>query len=220
MTETERINDMLNHYGLQKWGFVIYRCTYEDDSAWDRFMHRLNTSKDCMLIDTYDDKYLARRLNWNVQQDPSLNRATKDQVRDVFRAWVDTDARSEIPTSAEHQHNLKALLHDNPRYKYCIHVDAELMRSVLDGPPPTKSDLHGVSYVNLIRADDSWEAWVKEPAEFHDECEPELEGRTSFDVGWMKVPVDRLIPKVYERLVDDFMWDCFCVRPNEGVWQL
>lgn len=217
-TETERINDMLNHYGLQKWGFVIYRCTYEDDNAWDRFMHHLNSSKNAMLIDTYNDEHLARNLDWNVQQDSSLNHATKDQVHDNFRAWVATDARSEILTSAEHQLNLKALLHDNPRYKYCIQVDAEAMQSVLDGPPPTKPDLHGVGYVNLIRADDSWEAWEKEPAEFHNEREPELEGRLSFDVGWMKVSVDRQIPEVHERLIDDFMWDCSYVRPNEGVW--
>jgi hypothetical protein len=219
-TETERINRMLNQYGLQKWGFVIYRCTYEDDSAWDRFMHHLNARKDAILIETYDDEHLAQTLDWNVQQDSSsLNHATKDQVRDKFRAWVATDARLEMPTSAEHQQQtLEMLLYDNPRYKYCIHVDAESMQSVLDGPPPTEPDFHGVGYVNLIRADDCWEERDKGPAEYHDEREPELGGRTSFDVGWMKVPADRLVPEVYESLVDDFMWDCSYVRPNEGVW--
>jgi len=60
---TERINDMLNYYSLQKWGFVIYRCTYGDDSAWDRFMHCLNAHKDVVLKITYDDKYLAQCLD-------------------------------------------------------------------------------------------------------------------------------------------------------------
>ena len=81
--ETERIRDMLNYYGLTKWGFIIYRCTYGDDGAWDRFMHRLNAHKDDALIDKYDDKYLAHHLDWNAQQDPSLDRATKDQVREI-----------------------------------------------------------------------------------------------------------------------------------------
>ena len=37
-TVTQRINGELHLRGLKKWGFVIYRCTYEDDAAWDRFM--------------------------------------------------------------------------------------------------------------------------------------------------------------------------------------
>jgi hypothetical protein len=224
-TETERINDMLKYYHLQKWGFIIYRCTYDDDSAWDRFMHHLNACKDAALIDTYDDEYLALNLDWNVQQDPSLDNATIDQVRNKFRAWVATDARTELPTSADYQDKIHGLLLEYPRYKYCIHVDAESMQSVLDGPSPTEPDLHGVSYVNLIRADHAWEAWAKEPAESRDESEPqdenepELEGRTSLDVGWIKVAVKGLVPEVYETLVNDYMWDVFYVRPNKGVWR-
>lgn len=223
--ETERIRDMLNYYGLTKWGFIIYRCTYGDDGAWDRFMHRLNAHKDDALIDKYDDKYLAHHLDWNVQQDPSLDRATKDQVRERFRTWVATDARTEFPTSADYQDKIHRLLHENPRYKYCVHVDAESMQSVLDGPPPTEPDLHGVSHVNLIRADYAWEAGEKESAKLRDEGEPqdegepELEGRTSRDVGWMRVAVQGLVPEVHETLVNDMMWAVFYVRPNEGVWQ-
>jgi len=227
-TETERINDMLNYYGLRKWGFVIYRCTYDNDSAWDRFMQNLNARKDAVLRDTYDDEDLAQHLDWNVQQDPSLDHATKDEVRDRFKAWVATDARAEMPTSAEYRDRLQGLLYENPRYKYCIHVDAEAMQSVLDGPPPTKPDLRGVSYVNLIRAEQAWEGWEKESTQSsttregddqRDEGEPKIEGRTSRNVGWMKVSIEGLVPEVYETLVKDQMWDNFYVRPNEGVWQ-
>lgn len=229
-TETERINDMLNYYGLQKWGFVIYRCTYSDDSAWERFMHHLNARKDAMLKDTYDDAWLAEHLDWNVQQDPSLDRASKTEVRNRFRAGVATDARAEMPTtSVEHRDRLQGLLWENPRYKYCIYVDAQSMRSVLDGPPPTRPDLRGSSYVNLIRADEAWEAWEQECSQVliagvgedpQDENEPEIEGRTSRDVGWMRVSVDGLIPELYEALVNDHIWDAFYVRPNEGVLKL
>ena len=51
---------------------------------------------------------------------------------------------------------MEGLFHVNSRYKYCIHVDAASMLSVLK--PPTEPDLHGVSYVNLIRADEAWGA--------------------------------------------------------------
>lgn len=219
---------MLNYYGLQKWSFVIYRCTYDDHSAWNHFMQHLDARKDAVLRITYDDHCLARCVDWNVQQDPSLDRATKDEVRDRFKAWVATDARAEMPTSPAYQDRLQGLLYENPRYKYCIHVDKESMLSVLNGPSPTEPDLGGLSYVNLIRADDAWEAWEQEcnrnlaagiGDDPRDEGEPELEGRTSFDVGWMKISINGLVPDVYEMLVDDHMWDVFYVRPNEGVWK-
>ena len=220
-TEAERINDMLSYYGLQKWRFVIYRCTYDDDDAWNEFMHHLNARKDAVLKDVYDDEYLVQHLDWNVQQDSSLAHATKDQVRARFRAWVATHFRVEMLTSSEHQHKIEGLLHENARYKYCIHVDAASMQSVLKGPPSIEPDLHGVSYVNLIRADEAWEAWGKKPAQApatgveedsRDEGELEIEGRTSYDVGWMKVSVDGLVPDVYEILANDQRWDDFYVR--------
>ena len=224
--ETERINDMLKYYGVRKWGFIVYRCTYDDDSAWDRFMHHLNARKDASLIDTYDDELLAQSLDWNVQQDPSLDHATTDQVRGRFKAWVATNARAEMPISPDQQHKLQGLLYENPRYKYCIRVDAEAMKSVLDGPPPAEPDLRAISYVHLIRADQAWDVWEEECAlatqiehDPRNEGEPEIEGRTSSDVGWMKVSVDGLVPEVYELLVRDQMWDVFYVRPNEGVCQ-
>jgi hypothetical protein len=219
---------MLSYYGLQKWGFVIYRCTYDDDSAWEHFMHRLNARKDAVLKDVYDDEHLAHHLDWNVQQDPSLGHATKNHVRARFRTWVATDARAEMPTSSDYQDKLEGLLHENPRYKYCIHVDAASLQSVLDGPSAAEPDLRGISYVNLIRADEAWEAWEKESTQARatsaeedsqDEGEPETEGRTSRDVGWMKVSLDGLVPDVYETLVNDRMWDTSYVRPNEGVWK-
>jgi hypothetical protein len=49
-------------------------------------MHDLKARKDAVLKDMYDDEYLAQHLGSNVQQDSSLDHATKDQVRDRFRA--------------------------------------------------------------------------------------------------------------------------------------
>lgn len=145
----------------------------------------------------------------------------------IFVNALQTDARVEMPTSSEYHDKMEGLLHENARYKYCIHVDAESMQSVLNGPPPAEPDLQGVSYVNLIRADQAWEAWEMESIQdfapgmkedLRDEGELQIEGRTSYDVGWMKVSVDGLVPDVYETLANDQMWDVFYVRPNEGVW--
>lgn len=122
-------------------------------------MHHMNARKDAVLKHVYDDECPAQHLYWNVQQDPSLDRAMKDGVRAGFRAWVATGARAEMPTSSEYQDKMESLDEANARYKYCIHVDAELMQSILDGPPPAKPDVQCVSYVNLIRVDQAWEPW-------------------------------------------------------------
>ena len=64
-----------------KWGFVIYRCTYESYSDWARFMDLLNTRVRLNLegessLDLFD------RLDWCVQDDRDvLDGASTGQVR-------------------------------------------------------------------------------------------------------------------------------------------
>ncbi|GAB1731280.1 hypothetical protein NU195Hw_g4249t1 [Hortaea werneckii] len=84
-TPAERVEDLLKFYGLSKWGFIVYRCTYGDDARWARFMTRLNTHKDHLLREVYHKPELADALDWNVQEHPSLNSATKAEVRRRFR---------------------------------------------------------------------------------------------------------------------------------------
>jgi hypothetical protein len=117
-----------------------------------------------------------------------------------------------MPTSTNYEDRLKGLLWKNARHKYCIHVDAASMQSVLDSPTSAEPNLPGVDSVNLIRGDHAWEAWEKESGQFsathqQDEGEPDIEGRTSRNVGRMRVAVDGLIPEVCETLVNDRMWD-------------
>lgn len=93
-----------------------------------------------------------------------------------------------------------------------------------------------VGYVNLIRADRSWDHpdfsvfdWARwdperrergaevdeedEEEEMYDEREPEIEGCRLADVGWMKVSVNDLLPSLYFPFVDDSRWDYFYLRP-------
>lgn len=38
----KKIRNLQAFYGLPKWSFVVYRCTYGDDESWAQFMSRLN----------------------------------------------------------------------------------------------------------------------------------------------------------------------------------
>jgi hypothetical protein len=40
----DRIQDELEEHGHRVWGFVIYRCTYGDDAAWEKCLERLHAS--------------------------------------------------------------------------------------------------------------------------------------------------------------------------------
>lgn len=230
-TEAERITDLLDFYRLRRWGFVIYRCTYDDDAAWSRFLDHLNKRKDYVLKDCYCTPELAARIDWNVQEDPALGGASKDEVRRRFKQWVVSDAcRTEFPADIDDS-RLQCLLTENPRYNYCIHVDADSLDSVINkGPPPTEPDVRNISYVNLIRADDAWESldfdrfeWSRrklEPGQEEDpldEREPEVEGSRLSDVGWMKVSPDGLVPGVYDMLTRSAMWDVFYCRPPHEI---
>lgn len=64
-----------------KWGFVIYRCTYDDDDQWKRFMDHLNTRVRLQLGEE-DAAELFERIDWDVQEDrEALDGVSSGEVR-------------------------------------------------------------------------------------------------------------------------------------------
>ncbi|RMY45146.1 hypothetical protein D0864_15496 [Hortaea werneckii] len=114
----ERVEDLLKFYGLAKWGFIVYRCTYGGDARWARFMTRLNTRKDHLLREVYHKPKL---------EDLSLDGATRDGIRRRFREWE--NFKAEIPNGLD-EFKEQFLMRENPRYNSCIHVDSDAMESV------------------------------------------------------------------------------------------
>ena len=43
MDDLEQVRETLQRNANLKWGFVIYRCTYDNDKNWARFVDHLNT---------------------------------------------------------------------------------------------------------------------------------------------------------------------------------
>ena len=84
MDDCWEIRERLQREPCLKWGFVIYQCTYGDDDAWDRFMHYLNTRVRLTLEEENNDTDhgLFSRIDWNVQEDSSLDNATSEEVRE------------------------------------------------------------------------------------------------------------------------------------------
>lgn len=108
-----------------------------------------------------------------------------------------------------------------------MHVDAAALDSVVnEAPQPPSPDLGGVGYVNVVNAE--WEMPDRETFDYDasgldpgeddptDEGEEEFEGCRLFDVGWMRVCVDGLLPRVWVLLSPGHSgWDVNYVRPPQ-----
>ncbi|CAI7579508.1 unnamed protein product [Penicillium bialowiezense] len=178
--EADQIEQYLHEDGHRAWGFVIYRCTYESDTAWDEFMHRL-------LADTKETLYRNAGLDLldnfavTVFEDAKFDGATAAVVRDHFQRWKATAAQQEQGTGPGL----------SERYLHCVQVTRDALDSVLAGDD---------GFVRLVRG--NWKEY--DPYEEGERVEEEheaLEGCTLENVGWMQVPFDAVmvVPWVYLR---------------------
>jgi hypothetical protein len=206
------LDSMLKRAGHETWGWRIYRCTYNSDDDWTEFMKQLKNTFQQMLDDYGATDDQAKQQIWTVVEDRErLENATKSDVRRMFKDWVNS------PEAAAEQPNARGPLSrvGMARYLYCMHVDEESLRSVLDD----SDDWH----VNIIERD-----WVPEEessdAEESDDDEevsdgeeeadiwPEIEGCTEEDVGWTKASEGILIGR-YVDLCDRKFWYTYYMRP-------
>ncbi|TKX25992.1 hypothetical protein C1H76_1839 [Elsinoe australis] len=200
-----QLRNQLTQDGITQWGLRIYRCTDGDDEAWQRFMDffRERSTVHLRRLSAAD---LSSTLVWDVQEDAStLDGTSKAVVRDLYRQWVTQATGGIDPASRE------AL---NPRYRFCVHVDEESLRSVLQYLDTRDSRVFEEGFVNLVQLEWIPELHDPELGEEEDE-ELELEGLRLWDVGWLKTGLEYLYPSTYELLYADEAWELLYQRPPE-----
>jgi hypothetical protein len=99
----DMIRNQLNEDGHRVWGFVVYRCTYGDDAAWETFLERMHTrirrymeyndglnllDKDCFKLTVLED---ANKFDG----------ASTQFVREHFKEWRKLAVREEQGTREE-----------------------------------------------------------------------------------------------------------------------
>ncbi|PVI04320.1 hypothetical protein DM02DRAFT_669142 [Periconia macrospinosa] len=186
----DRIRKILESNPDAKLGFVVYRCTYADDEQWNCFMEYLNAQAQSALKE-YNLGDLSSRLDWNVQQDPTLNDASLEQVRDKFRRW--TKEGGEVN-------------HATARFHACVMVDQICLQENLavikklreEEKPLDEFDMFGLSWVYLVSQYD-------ESSEKQDDQE----------ASYAMVGISYLVPRVYE-LLEGPGWHNFA-DPDGGV---
>ncbi|CAG8044428.1 unnamed protein product [Penicillium salamii] len=102
---TRLLDEYLREGGYQKWGWVIYRSTYQNDEDWNCFKGVIMEAmrKSIEYHKTPDlDHSLDQSLSLTFLEDrPSFENASKDQLRAHFQGWAQRAYYAENPRPFE-----------------------------------------------------------------------------------------------------------------------
>lgn len=220
MSSYVSVRESLALLPFEKWGWVIYRCSYADDKAWAQFRTRIESDSRTNMAGS-DAPEIADCLEWTwVEDRVSLDGASTAVLRDRFRAWVANEVAQQ-PASQDFE--------DVSRLKYFVKIDEEVMESLAGFLDKGWS---AEAFVKIVKGD--WEPLsaigattqqdrMEEDAEFEGEkdvYEP-IEGCTEKDVGWMRIAPDMINTEFYNALdgYEQAWEDMFYQRPpNIVVW--
>lgn len=214
-----QILHMLKHLKQDKWGFVIYRCTYQNDQAWSRFKKLVHDRTKKALAES-DTPEIADSLEWTFVEDrATLDGASRAQLRERFNEWAESAYAVEQPRGQDDFQ--KWGLFGFARYNYFIQVDEEALQSVLS---PPVFDWRSFGHVNFVDSrwkpfsDEDYYRGVDDPEDV--EVFDEIDGCGQENVGWMKITPMLMIDAQWYGAAGGFAggeWYVFYLRPPEVV---
>ncbi|KAK2026124.1 hypothetical protein LX32DRAFT_642130 [Colletotrichum zoysiae] len=114
--------------GIHKWGFVIYRCAYDDDELWNRYLAQLKSFYHDNLVKERRAELLEPYLDLTVIEDQAtLDNASRFEVRKHFNQWL---SGQNIPKLSAHDYTHIARPIRLPRFRYCLYVDKQCLDTV------------------------------------------------------------------------------------------
>ncbi|KAM3534804.1 hypothetical protein MY4038_001885 [Beauveria bassiana] len=145
-TDEQSIADELDFFNEKEWGWVIYRCTYGDDASWERFKELVaRQTREALAPSPCSDalpvlppRSVVEGVDWRFVSDPALQGASKEALRERFRAWVAED-RSDPPARPGYM---------SSRHSHFVQVDEASLRSVVNDDDP---DAWNSGWVSLVR---------------------------------------------------------------------
>lgn len=114
--------------GVHKWGFIIYRCTYDNDELWNRYLTQLKAFCHNRLVEKGRAELLEQYLEWTIVEDrATLENASRSEVRKHFNRWVSKQNIPMFPAKGYLQIRPIQL----PRFRYCAYVDKQCLDTVI-----------------------------------------------------------------------------------------
>ncbi|KAI6900566.1 hypothetical protein KC316_g3186 [Hortaea werneckii] len=218
LNEAAKIKRNLNQDSQDRWGFPIYRCTYDDDAAWDRFKDII-TPRAQKETRELGEPEILHKLERTIFDDREVfDNATTGFLRKHFNQWKSANLQHEQPRATR---PIEVMLLKTPRYRYFIRVGREALDSILGAPGNQDADPGSTAtgWVHFI--DTMWTADmddVNSDTEEFDmpvlDFEP-IEGCREEDVGWMVVATRSICTELYSLLDDAEMWRVIYPRPPE-----
>jgi hypothetical protein len=218
LNEAAKIKRNLNQDNHDRWGFAIYRCTYGDDAAWERFKDIIATRAQ-KEIRKLGEPEILDKLELTIFEDREIfDNAKTDFLREHFNQWKRDSLPREQPRTTR---STEVMLEKTPRYRYFIRVDREALDSVLGAPGNRDADpgSRATGWVHFI--DTMWTADMDDVDSDTEEFDmPDLnfepvEGCREGNVGWMKVATGSISTELYSLLDDPEMWRVIYKRPPE-----
>lgn len=169
---TRLLDEYLKEGGYQKWGWVIYRSTYQNDEDWNCFKGVITEAmrKSIEHHKTPDlDHSLNQSLSLTFLEDrPNFENASKDQLRAHFQEWAQRAYYAENPRPFE---EFNPDLATAPRYRYFIQIDEKSLQSLLHDTEsgPRLRGLQSNGYVNFV---DGW--WKSLREQYATSQDPDL----------------------------------------------
>jgi hypothetical protein len=179
LNNADNIERYLQEDGHRTWGLVIYRCTYDSDDDWNKFMELLRNHIR-QTLEFYNGLDILDSLSLTIIEDRSiLDDASTSVVRELFKQWA--------ATALEQEQGEGIGPGLSQRYRYCIQVDDEALESIIED----ESD----AFINLIQKD-----WEPHTPNAREPAEDPIEDCTLHDVGWMMVAYRDVMVDMYYQL--------------------
>ncbi|KAJ5248576.1 hypothetical protein N7468_000027 [Penicillium chermesinum] len=207
----DNLERLLQKDGFKTWGFVIYRCTYDSDLDWQKFLDFYMSGVKASLK-FYGGLDLLDSFAPTVLEDPSFKSAKVTELREHFNTWALEAMQREQNITVARAHKYYPY---SGRYRFFIMVDQAALQSVLNAPD---KKLRKKAFVRLVNTE--WEPQVLDEDEIEalggplDEFEP-LEGCTLEDVGWMLMPFNQAGLTAFHHVRDTVDFDFYYCRPPE-----
>ncbi|KAI8159128.1 hypothetical protein K4K49_004279 [Colletotrichum sp. SAR 10_70] len=164
-----------------RWGFYLYRTTYDDQALWERYLKHIHGCIDAQLsFETeFDKERLKRHFRLNVIEDPTLDNAPVELVRQRFRTWV-----SDLPPEGDQQQDVPPLEHRDPvLFSYPLYVDTECLESLLAYEKAVEDGQHedDASDLVFVKSINAEQLWARSDSEDEEEDMDEEENEQDND---------------------------------------